>query len=68
MHLLDKFRIIVGRKKHQKLQEAFAQENLNNRILATKLKRIQDLCVDHSNNKMGNHRFVTIVKRVVDMP
>ena len=56
----------VSRKKHQELQEAFAQENLNNRVLATKLKRIQDLCEDHTNNKMGNLRFATIVKEVVD--
>ena len=56
----------VNRKKHQELQEAFAQENLNNRVLATKLKRIQDLCEDHTNKKMGNLRFTTIVKEVVD--
>ena len=56
----------VSRKKHQELQEEFAQENLNNRILATKLKRIQDLCEDHINNRIGNLRFATIVKQVVD--
>jgi len=56
----------VSRKKHQELQEAFAQENLNNRVLATKLKRIQELCEDHTNNKMGNLRFCTIIKQVVD--
>lgn len=56
----------VSRKQHQELQEAFAQENYNNRILATKLKRIQELCDDHINNRIGNLRFATIVKQVVD--
>tara|TARA_R100000808_G_scaffold23551_1_gene52406 strand:+ start:1064 stop:1255 length:192 start_codon:yes stop_codon:yes gene_type:complete len=56
----------VSRKQYQELQGEFAQENLNNRILATKLKRIQDLCDDHMNNRIGNLRFATIVKEVVD--
>ena len=56
----------VSKKKYQELQEAFAQENLNNRVLATKLKRIQDLCEDHINNRIGNLRFCTIIKQVVD--
>ena len=56
----------VSKKKYQELQEAFAQENLNNRVLATKLKRIQDLCEDHINNRIGNLRFATIVKEVVN--
>ena len=56
----------VSKKKYQELQEAFAQENLNNRVLATKLKRIQDLCEDHINNRIGNLRFATIVKEIVN--
>jgi len=56
----------VKRKKYKELQEAFAHENMNNRILATKLKRVQNLCDDHTNKKMGNLRFVTIVKEVME--
>tara|TARA_R100001443_G_scaffold17250_2_gene27709 strand:- start:1527 stop:1715 length:189 start_codon:yes stop_codon:yes gene_type:complete len=55
----------VSRKKHQELKEEYYQENLNNRILATKLKRIHELCDDHINNRIGNLRFATIVKQVV---
>lgn len=57
---------LVSRKKHQELQEAFAQENLNNRVLATKLHAIQVICDRHNDGKMGNLRMTRMVKEVVD--
>ena len=58
---------LISRKKYEKLVEGFAEENLNSRILATKLKKIVDLCEDHNNQKIGNLKFVTIVKEVMEI-
>jgi len=57
---------LVSRKKYEKMVKTAGEHNLANRVLATKLKRIQDLCEDHTNKKMGNLRFCTIIKQVVD--
>ena len=64
---------LVSRKKFDKVYDRLKmviedsdQHKMDNRVLATKLKRIQDLCEDHTNRKMGNLRFATIVKQVVD--
>lgn len=62
----------VSRKKFDKAYDQLKmviedsdQHKMDNQILATKLKRIQELCEDHTNRKMGNLRFATIVKQVV---
>ena len=57
---------LVSRKKYEKMVKTAGEHNLANRVLATKLKRIQDLCEDHTNKKIGNLRFCTIIKQVVD--
>ncbi len=64
---------LVSRKKFDKVYDRLKmviedsnQHKRDNQVLATKLKRIQDLCEDHTNNKMGNLRFCTIIKQVVD--
>ena len=64
---------LVSRKKFDKVYDRLKrviedsnQHKRDNQVLATKLKRIQDLCEDHTNKKMGNLRFCTIIKQVVD--
>jgi len=64
---------LISRKKFEKVYDRLKrviedsnQQKRDNQVLATKLKRIQDLCEDHTNKKMGNLRFCTIVKEVVD--
>jgi hypothetical protein len=48
----------VSRKKFNAL--------MDNRIFASQLKRIQYISEDHTNKRMGNLRFTTIVKQIVD--
>ena len=64
---------LVSRKKFDKVYDRLKmviedsnQHKRDNQVLATKLKRIQDLCEDHTNKKIGNLRFCTIIKQVVD--
>lgn len=63
---------LVSRKKFDKVYDRLKmviedsnQHKRDNQVLATKLKRIQELCEDHPK-KMGNLRFVTNVKEVMD--
>tara|TARA_S200000501_G_C20529915_1_gene615202 strand:+ start:119 stop:358 length:240 start_codon:yes stop_codon:yes gene_type:complete len=71
---------LVGRKKYDSLNDKHnkmaERESILKRdisILATKFKKIQDLCMIHSNSgprsngisKLGNNKFIRLVKEVV---
>ena len=71
---------LVGRKKydalndkHNKMAERESILKRDISILATKFKKIQDICIIHSKNgprsngigKLGNNKFIRLVKEVV---